>query len=92
MTERLRWWSLACLAGAVMMAAAPVVEANTPQPPLHIGRIWTNPEYDGAEGWSGSILQYPGGIPIEADPWTNDGSLKRGWIGTGQKIDRKSVV
>ena len=86
MTERLRWWSLACLAGAVMMAAAPVVEANTPQPPLHIGRIWTNPEYDGAEGWSGSILQYPGGIPIEADPWTNDGSLKRGWIGTGQKM------
>ena len=88
MTKRLRLWTLASLVGAVMMVAAPVVIANTPQPPLHIGRIWTNPEYDGAEGWSGSILQYPGGIPWDPgeNAWTSDNSLKRGWIGQGQKM------
>jgi hypothetical protein len=71
---------------ATLIAITSSISANTPQPSLHVGRIWTNPEYDGAEGWSGSILQYPAGIPIEADPWTNDGSLKRGWIGQGQKM------
>jgi hypothetical protein len=71
---------------ATLIAVTSSISANTPQPPLHVGRIWTNPEYDGAEGWSGSILQYPAGIPVEADPWTNDASLKRGWIGQGQKM------
>jgi hypothetical protein len=69
-----------------LIAVASSVPANTPQVPLHVGRIWTNPEYDGAEGWNGSILQYPAGIPIIGDPWTNDASLKRGWVGHGQKM------
>ena len=60
-------------------------EANTPQAQLHVGRLWMNPEYDGAGGWGGSAWQYPAGIAIPS----NDGSetsLKRGWVGHGRKF------
>jgi hypothetical protein len=58
--------------------------ANTPQAPFHLGRIWLNPEFDGAEGWSGSCLQYPGGIPREGAAG-NENEICRGWVGQGQK-------
>jgi hypothetical protein len=58
--------------------------ANTPQAPFHLGRIWLNPEFDGAEGWSGSALQYPGGIPREGAAGDSN-EVCRGWIGQGQK-------
>jgi hypothetical protein len=62
-------------------------QANTPQAPMHLGRIWTNPEYDGTDGRDFSLLQYPGGIPnysIYPEPTDFRPTLswsKRGWIG-----------
>jgi len=45
-----------------------------------------NPEYDGAEGWDGSVLQYPGGlVRADRDPWTSQNSMIRGWVGQGKK-------
>ncbi len=84
MTVRLRWWGFAALVGALCMVAVPVVQANTPQPMGQAGRIWHNPEYDGAEGWSGSSLQYPGGIWNGNAP--GDNHLKRAWLGHGKKF------
>ena len=86
MTTRLRLWSAMMLVAGLIMAAAPVILANTSQPPLHVGRIWHNPEYDGAEGWDGSALQYPGGIAKPGDPWTSSNSLKRGWVAQAHKL------
>ena len=69
------------------LLAATTCLANTYQVPLHVGRIWTNPEYDGAEGFDGSALQYPGGTVIASrTPWSNTNSIKRGWIGQGRKL------
>jgi hypothetical protein len=57
--------------------------ANTPQAPFHLGRIWVNPEFDGAEGWN-SAIQYPGGIP--AMGMAGDSTeICRGWVSQGQK-------
>lgn len=83
--------------GVLAIISAPIVEANTPQPPLHLGRVWTNPEYSSAEGWQGSGVQYPAGIPkpwLICLNWHNDicidyglhpSALKRGWVGHNQK-------
>ena len=81
MTSRLRWWTLAALAGLLVMALSPLAQANTPQPQIHIGRFWQSPEYDGAEGWGNSCWEYPGGIAKSSF----DGNIKRGWIGQGKK-------
>jgi hypothetical protein len=75
---------------AVMIALTAIVcvdlaKANAPQAQFHMGRLWMNPEYDGAEGWSGSCFQYPGGIPKEGTAGA-DNEIKRGWIGNGQKF------
>ena len=86
MTTRLRLLSATMLAAGIIMVAAPVVLANTSQPPLHVGRLWNNPEYDGAEGWDGSGVQYPGGIARPGDPWTTESSLKRGWVAQSHKF------
>ena len=84
MTPRLRWWTLAALAGLLFIAITPLVQANTPQPQIHIGRLWMAPEYDGAEGWSESCWQYPAAI---AKPGFTGASndIKRGWAGQGKK-------
>jgi len=84
MTARLRWMTFAGLIGMVALISADLVTANTPQPQFHMGRLWMSPEYDGAEGWSGSAFQYPGGIPAEGQAG-NDNEIKRGWVGQAQK-------
>jgi len=84
-TRLRRWWVAGAAAGLLALTLAPLANAktaNTPQPPFQIGRFWCNPEYDGAEGWSGSFFQYPGGIP---NTDVSASRLKRGWVGQGQK-------
>jgi len=78
-----RWFTWAGLMGALVLTFSSTVMANTPQSVMHLGRIWHHPEYDGAEGWSGSGPIYPAGIPTAAD---EDNSVKRGWIGQVQKF------
>jgi hypothetical protein len=85
MTKRLRLLSAALFTAASALVLAPVVHANTVQPRFQHGRIWMNPEYDGAEGWSGSCIQYPGGI-AQPTGWPDPGATKRGWAGQGQKF------
>ena len=68
----------------------PAVQANTPQAQFHLGRIWMNPEYDGAEGWV-SAVQYPAGI---SRPYSsvvgsfdqNSQYLKRTWVSHVKKF------
>ena len=74
-----------CLVLAVAVLFPASIPANTPQAQLHIGRLWTNPEYDGAEGWSESCWQYPGGI-AKPSFWGTSNDIKRGWVGQGKKF------
>ena len=57
--------------------------ANTPQSQFHLGRIWLNPEYDGAEAW-GSAIQYPGGI-LKQDNYPDTG-ICRNWVNHSRKF------
>jgi hypothetical protein len=68
---------------AVLLSFVAITSANTPQAQLHVGRLWLNPEYDGAEGWN-SGLQYPGGI-ARPNPVGTDIEIKRGWVNHGKK-------
>ena len=85
MTTRLRLASAVVLVAGVLLAFAPVIEANTAQPPFHMGRVWANPEFDGCGGWSASAIQVPGGI-IQPTTWPSDNAIKRGWVGHARKF------
>ena len=74
-----------CLALPAAVLLPKACGANTPQSQLHVGRLWMNPEYDGAEGWAGSCWQYPAGIATPGyagDPQ----AVRRGWVGQGRKF------
>lgn len=71
--------TLLLMAVAGLFAAAPIVQANGLQAQMHLGRMWTNPENDGAES------------PVSIKPIAKEGNfgngltseLKRGWVNNG---------
>ena len=69
----------------LLPALSSTARANAPQAQLHVGRFWQSPEYDGAEGWSGSCWQYPAGI-AKTNYEAFDPYIKRGWVGQGKKL------
>lgn len=82
MTSRLRKWASLALGALCVLVLTPVVQANTPQIPYHVGRLWMNPDFDPAEGW-GSLVQYPGGIAKAS--WDAGTMIWRGWVAHAQK-------
>ena len=81
MRSRLRSWAPAIALGALcVLVLTPIVQANTPQPQYHMGRVWLNPEFDGAEGW-GSMINYPGGINTPGAT----ANIRRDWVAHAQK-------
>jgi len=88
MTPLRRWWTAGILTGLLVLVLTPLVHArvaNTPQSPLHVGRIWMNPDYDPAEGWSGSVCQMPGGIAQPGQGSSEGNELFRAWVGQARK-------
>jgi hypothetical protein len=59
--------------------------ANTPQPPMEIGRLWHCGEYDGAEGWTSGVFNYPGGVNTDQTPDPSN-YIKRQWLSQCQKL------
>ena len=82
-SHRLARITLACVVGCTIAGMSAPAHAGVTQAALQLGRMWTNPEYDGAEGWH-SAVNYPAGIPRLGAASSNP--TMRGWVSQGKKF------
>jgi len=84
MSDKVRIGKRIALAVLAVLGIASMASANGLQAQLHLGRMWTNPENDGAES---DAIEFPAGIPkssMSAGDFTTQ-QLKRNWVSHGQK-------